>query len=145
VSEIKKTIYRLAYGKTLAIGCGTHFRSSVSLNVEKAARLSIGKNCFFNNNCIINAHENIQIGEGTFLGPNVVIYDHDHDYRNNMNEYIAAPIMIGKHCWIGANTIILKGTHIGDNVVVAAGSVVSKEVPANVVYVQKRKRTIIEK
>lgn len=71
------------------------------------------------------------------------MYDHDHDYKMGLNSdsaqerYLKAPIIIGKNCWIGANTIILRGTVLGDGCVVGAGSVVKGIVPAGTVYTQK--------
>ncbi len=95
-----------------------------------------------NYNCILVAYEKIHIGKGAMIGPNCVLYDHDHDFRNpygiHANKYITAPIYIGENVWIGAGSTILKGVSIGDNCVIAAGSVVSKDVENNCVFVQKR-------
>ena len=52
-----------------------------------------------------------------------MIYDHDHDYKTDMQEYRCEDVSIGGNCWIGANSIILKGVHLGDNCVVAAGTI----------------------
>lgn len=141
---VKKLLYKIVYGNSIRIGKGTSFRNGFSASVEKNAMLNIGKNCFFNYHCILNAHEKIEIGDGSIFGPNVIIYDHDHDYKNNINSYVTDPVTIGKNCWVGGNTVILRGTKIGDNVVIAAGSVVTKEVSNNVIYVQKRETTIIK-
>ena len=79
------------------------------------------------------------------------MYDHDHDYRKGLNvdsnkeDFIRAPIIIGQNCWIGANTVILKGTVLGDNCVVGAGSVISGKYPNNSVIIQKRIGEIIKK
>ena len=76
------------------------------------------------------------------FSPNVQIYDHDHDFRVEggvkAGKYKTAPVEIGNNVWIGANTIILRGTKIGDNAVIGAGCVVKGEVPAGAVLVQKR-------
>jgi len=138
-------IYRVVYGNKVKIGRGTSFRDRFSASVDKKALLVIGENCFFNNNCIINAHEHIEIGNNTIFGPNVIIYDHDHDYNGQMDSYVSSPVKIGNNCWIGGNVAILRGTVIGDNSVIAAGSVVSKEVPDNAIFIQKRETTIIKK
>ena len=61
------------------------------------------------------------------------------------NEYLTAPITIGKNCWIGANTVILRGTTIGDNCLIAAGCVVKGNVPAGSVVIQKREEIIKQK
>ena len=110
--------------------------------VRKGARLVIGKNVSINYGCMIVCHENISIGDDVQFSPNVMIYDHDHDYRTNGGvkamKYKCSPIRIGNNVWIGANTVILRGSVIGDNSVIAAGSVVKGEVPKDTVFVQKR-------
>lgn len=119
---------------------GVRIHSGTKIKVRKDADLSIGANVKINYNCIIACHKHIEIGEGTEFGPSVYLYDHDHDYRVGLkeNKFKSAPITIGKNCWIGANTIILNGTDIGDNCVIAAGSVVKGSIPANTLFVQKR-------
>lgn len=144
-SYLQIKVYKFVYGKRMLIGKRTSFRKCFSASVEKNAFLSIGENCFFNNNCIINAHKRIEIGDNTIFGPNVIIYDHDHDYKENMDSYLSSPIKIGKNCWIGGNVTILKGAIIGDDSVIAAGSIVFKEVPEHAIFIQKRKTTIVKK
>lgn len=84
--------------------------------------------------------DSISVGEGTVFGPSVYVYDHDHDYAVGIekDEYKTEPVVIGKNCWIGANTVILRGTKLGDNCVVGAGCVIRGEYPDNTVIVQKR-------
>jgi acetyltransferase-like isoleucine patch superfamily enzyme len=88
----------------------------------------------------------IQIDEGVEFGPNVIIYDHDHDFRAvgglKASKYSLGEVKIGKNTWIGANSIILKNAHIGSNCVVAAGSVVNVDIPDNALFVQKKDCTI---
>ena len=99
------------------------------------ARLQIGNNCFFNHNCSITCAESIIIGEGCNIANNVVIVDHDH-VVNRLGvdeELITKPIIIDDRVWIGANSTILKGVHIGQGAVIAANSVVNCDVPANAV------------
>ena len=118
--------------------------SGTKIKVRPGAELIIGKNVKINYYCIIACQEKIIIGEGTEFGPSVYLYDHDHDYINGLNansdkeKYKKSPIIIGKNCWIGANTIILRGTRIGDNCVIGAGSVVKGDVPNNTILIQKR-------
>ena len=84
----------------------------------------------------------ITIGEGTILGPNVLVYDHDHifdkEHGVNRTEFITSTISIGRNCWIGAGSIILKGTVIGNNCVIGAGSVIKGIVPEGTLLIQKR-------
>ena len=97
----------------------------------------IGNNVFLNRNVLIAAKEYIYIGNKTLLGPGVKIYDHDHMYDKNgvCNEYKTDQVIIGNNCWIGANAIILRGSRIGNNVVIGAGCIVKGEVPDNTVVI----------
>ncbi len=131
---------------TLHIGKGFRARRNVEINA-RSGELSIGDHAFFNSGCIVTARERVTIGEGTIFGPNVVVYDHDHKIENGKvldNAFVCAPVIIGNNVWIGAGTIILKGSTIGDNCVIAAGSVVTGTIPENTIMVQKREKTILE-
>lgn len=103
--------------------------------------LSVGAHVFVNRNCSIVSYEEISIGTRTTIGPNVCIYDHDHDYQNG-GGFIKNKITIGENVWIGANVTILKGVSIGDNSVIAAGSVIYKDIPADTVAVCKKEITL---
>ena len=111
-------------------------------NILLSDNVAIGRNN------IIVAHQEIKIGEGTIFAPNVMIYDHDHVFSSETGverkKYKTAPVIIGKNCWIGANTIILRGTVIGDNCVIGAGAVIKGEFPAGSVIIQKRETTVKE-
>jgi acetyltransferase-like isoleucine patch superfamily enzyme len=114
------------------------YRGSLSVMIDKDARVSIGNNCFFNNNCSINAMCEISIGDGAIFGEGVKIYDHNHrfnDFSKPLKEqgYSSAPVAIGKHCWIASNVVILKGAVIGDNCVISAGAIVRDHVPSNTI------------
>lgn len=89
----------------------------------------IGDGVTFNHNCMIVVHNNVVIGKGTIFGPGVFIFDHDHDYKSKkckMNSnYIIGEIRVGENCWIAANVGILKDTQIGNDCVVAAGTILS--------------------
>lgn len=123
------------------LGKGISTRRNVEFNSNQGGRIKIGNGAFFNNNCIIASHEKIEIGENCSFGPNVVIYDHDHDFKvsseKKRENYKTSPIKIGNNVWIGANAIILRGVTIGDNSVVAAGTIVRKDVRENVIYYSK--------
>lgn len=84
----------------------------------------------------------ITIGEYCKFGNNLVIVDHDHDVNNSGEEFPGKAIEIGSHVWVGANCVILKGVKIGDQAVIAAGSVVRRDVPAGSVYYEKREWVI---
>ena len=128
-------------GAKLSIGKMFKMRDGAKLRVRKGAECVIGKNTSVNSNNMIACHEKIVIGDGVQFSPNVQIYDHDHDFRHpdglSANRFKTAPVVIGNNCWIGANTVILKGTTLGDNCVVGAGSIIKGEFPAGTVIVQK--------
>ena len=117
-------------GSRLSIGKGAHFRRNLTLLVKEHAAISIGENVFMNENVSITALEKIVIGDRVKIANNVVIIDHDHDYRNNNVGYQTAPVIIGNDVWIGANATILRGVKIGEHAVIAAGAVVKQNVSA---------------
>lgn len=90
----------------------------------------------FNLTCVDDTH--IYVGDYTMFGPNVIVATAGHpilpELRERLYQY-NMPVHIGRNCWIGAGAIILPGITIGDNVVVGAGSVVTKDLPSNVVAV----------
>lgn len=135
-------IYKIWGGK-LTVGKHVTFRKGFSLMIDKQGEVIIGNNVFFNNYCSINANERVTIGDGTLLGENVKVYDHNHCYKNTIvpikeQGFTTAPVNIGKHCWIGSNVVILKGVTIGDNSVIGAGCVIYKDVPNNTIIVNKQ-------
>lgn len=102
------------------------------------AHVHFGKNIYanFNLTCVDDTH--IYVGDYTMFGPNVTVATAGHpilpDLRQQGYQY-NMPVHIGKNCWIGAGVIILPGITVGDNVVIGAGSVVTKDLPSNVVAV----------
>lgn len=101
-------------------------------------QLTIGKRFGINRYSRIVAHEKITIGDHVTIGQMVSILDHDHHYELDngkliLDGYKTAPIQIGSNVWIGDKCTILKGVTIGDNVVVAAHTLVHKDVPSGVV------------
>lgn len=103
-----------------------------------------GHNCHFGDMVYANYHltcvddTHIYIGSYTMIGPNVIIATAGHPIlpvlREKLYQY-NMPVHIGRNCWIGAGVIIVPGITIGDNVVIGAGSVVTKDIPSNVVAV----------
>lgn len=77
----------------------------------------------------INASNGVKIGDYTNLGPNVGIISVNHDFINNDLQVAAAPINIGKFCWLGMGAIVLPGVTLGDFTMVGAGAVVTKSFP----------------
>ncbi len=98
----------------------------------------LGKNVYFNFNATMVDDTHIYIGDCTMLGPNVVIATAGHPILPELREKALQynlPVHIGRNCWLGAGVIVLPGVTIGDNTVIGAGSVVTKDIPANVVAV----------
>ena len=137
-------VFEMNKGANATIEKGVRVHSGTKIKVRKNAALFMGENAKINYNCIIACHNKISIGAGTEFGPSVYVYDHDHDYRAGLkeNKFLSAPVMIGKNCWIGANTVILRGTKLGDGCVVGAGCVIKGEYPAGSVIVQKRQTEV---
>lgn len=132
----------LDYGGKLIIGKNFKMRDGAKIRVRKGAECIIGNNTSINSNNMIACHEKIVIGDNVELSPNVQIYDHDHDFRAEggikARKFKTSPIIIGNNVWIGANTVVLRGTTIGDNCVIGAGCVVKGNYSPNMVIVQKR-------
>lgn len=110
---------------------------SVHLQAFDSGELIIHDNVFINRNSSVIAMNHIEIGSGTTIGHNVVIIDHDHDFRGN-NKFLSDRIIIGNNVWIGANVVILRGSCIEDNVVIGAGSVVKGKIKQSTLFYQKR-------
>lgn len=106
-----------------------------------------GKNVYANFNLTLVDDTHIYVGDYTMLGPNVVLATAGHpilpELREEAYQY-NMPVHIGKNCWLGAGVIVLPGVTIGDNTVIGAGSVVTKDIPANVVAVGNRCRVLRE-
>lgn len=100
--------------------------------------ITIGKEVFINYNCTLLDVCPITIGDRTLIGPNTGIYTATHPVAPNERlkdlEY-GQPITIGKNVWVGGSCVILPGVTIGDNSVIGAGSVVTHDIPSNVVAV----------
>ena len=94
--------------------------------------IEVGKNFYANYNCTILDVGKVTIGDNCQLAPNVAIYTAGHpvhpDSRNSAYEY-GIPVSIGDNCWIGGNSVICPGVKIGNNVIIGAGSVVTKDIP----------------
>lgn len=97
-----------------------------------------GKCVYANYNLTLVDDTHIYVGDNTMFGPNVVLATAGHPIdptlRGRGLQY-NMPIRIGRNCWLGAGVIVLPGVTIGDNVVIGAGSVVTKDIPSNVVAV----------
>lgn len=99
---------------------------------DYGTHIEVGKNFFANYNCTIIDVAKVKIGNNCQFAPNVSIYTAGHPIhpvsRNSLYEY-GISVTIGDNVWIGGNTVILPGVHIGSNTVIGAGSVVTKDIP----------------
>ena len=131
------TSYRKNAGGIFALGDNSTFKCN-DMKIHSGAKVSVAKNAslvlgsgYINNDCEIRCAESITIGENVAIANQVVIHDHDsHEIEGTPS---SDPIKIGNHVWIGMRAIILKGVTIGDGAVVAAGAIVTKDVPPNTV------------
>lgn len=106
------------------------FRLFPPFYADFGKNITIGKDVFINSGCHFQDQGGITIGDGSLIGHNVVLatVNHDLDPKNNRKNHYA-PIIIGNHVWIGSNATVLPGVTIGEWSVVAAGAVVTKDVP----------------
>lgn len=129
-------------GGQLEIGENFKMRDGAKIRIRKGAVCKIGKNASVNSHNMIVCHNKVIIGNDVQFSPNVQIYDHDHNYRVEggvkVGKYKTTPIVIGDNVWVGANTVILRGSKIGNNCVIGAGCIVRGEYPDGSLIVQKR-------
>ena len=124
----------------ISFGRRINIRPNVEITADANGFISIGNDVFINRNCLIVSRGYICIEDGVTIGPNTSVYDHNHKI-NNKKESVGA-IIIKKGTWIGANVVILKDVTIGPNAIIAAGSIISKDVPPNTLIIQKRTNSI---
>ena len=100
--------------------------------------IKLGNDFYINHNSVMLDAGTIEFGNNVFIGPNCGFYTSGHpieaEIRNTYQEY-AKPIKIGNSVWIGGNVCVMPGVTTGDNVVIGAGSVVTKDIPSNVIAV----------
>lgn len=117
---------------------GNNIWIEVPFHCDYGWNIEVGENFFANYNLTILDVGKVTIGNNVQIAPNVSIYTAGHpvhpDSRNTGYEY-GIPITIGDNVWIGGNVVILPGVNIGNNVVIGAGSVVTKDIPDNMIAV----------
>ena len=121
--------FKLMSGTFLTVNGVFLIHTGCSISVNPGGHLQLGSG-YANNNITIDCFERVDIGQGVAISKGVTIRDSDSHSINGKNR-ISAPIIIGNHVWIGLNATILKGVSIGDGAVIAAGAVVTRDVPAN--------------
>lgn len=102
--------------------------------VDFGKNIRVGKNFFMNQACTFMDRGGITIGDDVFIAPKVCLTTINHDFDPyNRRATFCKPIVIGNRVWIGINVTICPGVTIGDNAIIAAGSVVTKDVPENAI------------
>lgn len=138
--EERKELMKQILGKT-----GKQFLIEQPFICDYGYNIEIGENFYSNHNLVILDANKVKFGNNVFIAPNCGFYTAGHplDYeaRNKGLEY-AKPIEVGNNVWIGGNVVVLPGVSIGDNVVIGAGSVVTKDIPSNSVAVGNPCRVI---
>lgn len=122
------------FSKLIGKPVGEGFGMFPPFYTDFGKNITIGNNVFINAGCKFQDQGGIFIDEGALIGHGVVLATLNHDLVPEKRQMLhPAPIHIGKRVWIGANATVLAGVTIGDNAVVAAGAVVTKDVPANMI------------
>lgn len=119
----------------ISIGRFLMSRGPLYLKSVDGGEIIIGENVFFNHNCSLTCAENVVIGNHCMFANNLVIIDHDHEIVKDgvTGKLVSKPIIIEDRVWCGANVTITKGVHIGTGAVIAAGAVVTRNVPEKAV------------
>jgi acetyltransferase-like isoleucine patch superfamily enzyme len=145
--------YYRSTGRILSSGCDVDNVDNIIIGVEFSmgcdcklyahdnnSSITIGDRVALNYNVAINADNSgkIVIGDGTMIGPNTVLRTSNHIFVSTEaffrdQGHNSGVIQIGKNVWIGSNVVILPDVLIGDNVVIGAGSIVTKDIPNNVI------------
>lgn len=122
-------------GCIVDVGKGAVVGKNATIAVSKKGIFKLGTGSSVGGGNHVVCHNHIVIGNNTLLGPGIMIYDHNHKFLFDQGvdrfHFDVGEVVIGNNSWIGANTVILMNVHIGDNVVIGAGSVVTKDIPSN--------------
>ena len=131
--DSKTELLKNILGKT-----GENVHIEAPFHCDYGYNIEVGENFFANYNLIVLDVGKVRIGDNAQIAPNVSIYTAGHpihsDSRNSGYEY-GIPVTIGDNVWIGGNTCIMPGVTIGNNVVIGGGSVVTKDIPDNMIAV----------
>jgi maltose O-acetyltransferase len=124
--------------KAILAECGRGLQIGENVHIEYPRRIRLGNNVWFGRKCHISAPGGITLGNDVLIAHDSCLETagHDIDPKKLFREarIIYGPITIGNNTWLGTRTTVLYNTTIGSNVVVAAGAVVNKDIPDNVIY-----------
>lgn len=147
ITEHTKQVVHLQPADVGKLGAGCYYLDAlVLLNGDQ---VELGDEVGFNIGCYVNGYGGLHIGSRTRFGPYCMIHTANHamdDPHRSIWEqgWVKQPVRIGAECWVGMNAAILPGVTIGDRVVIGAGSVVTRDVPDNVVAAGNPCRVIRE-
>ena len=131
--------------KSILGKCGEHVHIEAPFHCDYGKNIEVGENFFANYHFVVLDVGKVTIGDNVMIAPNVSIYTAGHPVhpraRNSGYEY-GINVTIGHNVWIGGSVTILPGVHIGDNTVIGAGSVVTRNIPDNVIAVGNPCRVI---
>jgi len=124
----REALFRVLFG---SFGAGSDVRFGFACDYGYNIHMGVG--VFLNFNCVLLDVMPIHIGDGTQIGPAVQIYaaDHPRDRETRLSGLeCGKPVVVGRNCWIGGGAILLPGVTVGDDAIIGAGSVVTRDVPA---------------
>ena len=125
---------RILMSKLFGKEVDENFRIFPPFYTDFGKNITVGKNVFINACCHFQDHGGVTLGDGCLIGHNVVFATLNHGIAPEERASThPAPIRLDKNVWVGSSSTILQGVTIGDNAIVAAGSVVTKDVPANTI------------
>lgn len=132
------SILRATYWRSHMKLVGENARISHLVKIEGAENISIGNNSTITNHCIVDGRGGLTIGDDVMVGFESIVITMTHRYRDpetpiRLQGFETAPIKIGNDVWIGARVIILPGVTIEDGAVIAAGAVVTHDIPSCVI------------
>lgn len=113
--------------------CGKRLQIGKGVIINNPGNLYLGNDCYISHYCYIQAKGEVSLEDNVIIGPMSVIASSNHIFENGVvtNKGSSKPITIGKGTWCGGHVVITSGIKIGNSVVVAAGAVVTKDVPAD--------------
>lgn len=122
---------RITMGERVNWSC---HNAPVDIEVAQGAVLELGTRSFLNAGVEIVCHQSIRIGDHCRIGPRCVLVDTNHNPVHEGQQVRVAPVRLGRNVWLGRGVIVLPGVTIGENAVVAAGSVVGCDIPDSEVW-----------
>lgn len=127
----RETLIKQILGKT-----GENILIEQPFICDYGAHIEVGENFYANHNMLILDSAKVTFGKNVFVGPNCGFYTPQHplDAENRLKGFeYAFPIKVGDNVWFGGNVVVLAGVTIGNNSVIGAGSIVTKDIPDNVI------------